>query len=298
MPFSRRRTVPRFLSPHPEHQFRSIFPNRMNLPRSNAFTVNSLAGSFFPLSAKVSQSGPVASLFVCAQCVVDLCDLIVQHAQENLVLFAVGQASQFDERTQEELSIAQLAAQAALPFTAIDTATILLKKVNLYPLLSTIAHYNLCLFDLADGWDEAQVIGQVLAYREHDWRGAEPLLPKMPGSRLYLTSHDDCYLTVESYSPLVSRAILIRTLQIFAGAFLAKKKKFRSELSELSPDLLDVFWKDDFGITILDKTTLLRDDCLRMGVSPKPYNFRDAADYPPEFWIVYDLQAQSWQVQP
>lgn len=271
----------------------------MIIPSTNAFTINrlGLTGTFFPFSIKVSQKDNVSSIFVCAQRVVDLCDLLEKHASNNLVIFGVDQASQFDKFTKKEISIEGLASNAKVPFSAIDSETIVLSKEYSLPLLSTFGHYNLSLFDIVNDWNESQVISQVLAYRAYDWRSQEVVLPKLPESRLFLSSHDDCYLTIESYSPDVSKDIFIRALQIYAGTVLATKIKFSSELSDFPQELVNIFWKDDFGLTILEKTTEPKNGCLKLGVSKQPYNFREKAKYTPEFWIVYEVQNQKWSVQ-
>jgi len=120
----------------------------MTIPNVNAFTINRLTGSFFPFSLEVSQKGNVISTFVCAQRVVDLCDLIEKHSLEYLVIFGVEHASQFDKFTKKEISIEGLATNAKIPFSAIDSETIVLPKEKLLPLLSTFGHYNLNLFDI------------------------------------------------------------------------------------------------------------------------------------------------------
>lgn len=269
----------------------------MRIRGTNAFTQNRLAGSFFPFSVKVSQKDGVSSIFVCAQRVVDLSDLIEKHAASNLVVFDVEQASRFDKITKKEISIEGLAVNAEIPFSAIDSETIVLSKEYLPPLLSTFGHYNLSLFDVKSSWNERQVISQVLAYQEHDWQNQEVILPRLTESGFFLNSHDDCYLTIESYCPDVSKDVFVRAIQIFAERILEKKIHSFPELPDFPQDLVNTFWKDNFGLTILERTTELKSDCLKLGVSKQPYNFREKKKYTPEFWIVYEVQNQKWLLQ-
>lgn len=269
----------------------------MIIPSTNAFTINRLGDSFFPFTIEVSQKDDVSRIFVCAQSVVDICDLIEKHATNNLVIFGVDQAFQFDKFTNKEISIKGLASNAEIPFSAIDSETIVLSKEYLLPLLATFDHYNLSLFDIKSDWNESLVISQVLADLEHDWRSQDAVLPKLPESRLFLNSHDDCYLTIESYSPEVSKDVFVRALQIYTGTVLAKKIKYSSELSDFPRDLINTFWKDDFGLTILEKITELKNDSLKLGVSKQPYNFNEKVKYTPEFWILYEVKNQKWLMQ-
>lgn len=271
----------------------------MIIPSKNAFTINQLGftGSLFPFSIQVSQKDNVSGIFVCAQRVVELCDLIEKHASNNLVIFGVEQASQFDKITKKELSIEGLAANAAIPFSAIDSKTIVLAKEYLLPLLSTFSHYSLSLFDIRNGWSESQIISQVLACREHDWRSQDAVLAKLPESQLFLDGHDDCYLTIESYSPDVSKDVFVRALQTYTGTVLAKKIKRSSKISDFPRDLINMVWQADFSLTILEKTTELKNNHLKLGVSKQPYNFREKVKYTPEFWIVYEVENQKWLVQ-
>jgi hypothetical protein len=260
----------------------------------NAFTINQQAGSFFPFSLKVSETEDVVSMFLCAQRVIDVCDVIESHALDSLAIFGLGQTSSFDEQTDEATSLVNLAAEAKVTFSAIDTQTIVLPKQNLLPLLSTFDHYNLSLFDIGNNWTEDQVISQVMAYREHDWRGQETILSKLPGSTFFLNSHDDCYLTIESYDYDVPKHIFARALQIYVGTILAENQQSPSDIPEIPPNLLDMFWKDSFNITILRETTSLEKGQLKIGLSQQAYSFSESGCYEPEFWVSYDSQSQKW----
>lgn len=262
--------------------------------RINAFTINRLGGSFFPLSVKVDQQQNVSSIFVCAQSVVDVCDLIIKHAKSHLVLFGVEQTSKFEENTNNPLPLKGLAVEARVSFSALDSETLDLPKASLLPLLTTFDHHNLNLFDVESDWGENQVISQILAYQDHKWQEKTFLLQNMPSSQLFLTSFDDCYLTIESYNPEISKEVFARTLQIFSGTYLESRINLGGDLPEIPVELVNSFWRDNFGLTILEQNTRILDGCLKIGVSLKPFNFTDSLEYPSEEWLVYNIQNQTW----
>jgi hypothetical protein len=267
----------------------------MKIPTDNAFKINRLVGSFFPFSVKVAQKEEVTCFFICAQRVIDLCDLIQKYAKSHLVLFGIGQTSVFDKKTGQLIPLEELAEAAHIQFSAVDSETIVLPKEKLLPLLMTFDHYEFTLFDIDRDWEESQVIKQVLDYREYDWQSQNAFLNRIPASTLFLTSHDDCYLNVESYNPMIAQDIFIRTLQTYAGTIFERNQcgDFL-EISDFPKDMLDLFWKDDFGLTILKQNTEMIDTLLKIGLSLKPFSFKDSMDYPSELWLVYDTLNQSW----
>jgi hypothetical protein len=271
----------------------------MKISGANAFTINrlGLAGSLFPFGTEVTKKGSVNRIFLYAQRVIDLCDLIEKHVSNNLVIFGVEQASQFDKFTKKAMSLEGLASTSNVLFSAIDSETIVLPKEYLLPLLSIFSHYNLSLFDIGKGWNESQVISQVLTCHEHDWRSQDSILSKLPESRLFLHSHDDCYLTIETYDSHITKDVFIRALQLYSGTLLAKKLNFSYVIPDFPKDLIDTFWKDDFSLTIIERTTKLENDYLKLGVSRQAYSFREKRKYTPDFWIWFDVQNQKWSIQ-
>jgi hypothetical protein len=263
----------------------------------NAFTINRLGGSFFPLSLNVSRQGEVTHAFLCAQRLRDCCDLIAAFALEQLVLFGVDQVSLFDETNDTPCSLKQITAAANIPFTAVDDDTIVLAKTSLGSLLSTFNHFGLFAFDLPAAWREADVINQVIACKEQYWQTETFILPQLPASRLFIASHDDCYLTVQTRTPELIQRLFARTLSIYAETLLGKFSTQPIDVTGMPADTVETFWQDSFGLTILRKTTRIEDHNLIMGVTPKPFNFREADEYIPEFWIRYDWQGKQWAVE-
>ncbi len=269
----------------------------MKIPAVNAFTINRLGlkdgAMFFPLSLEVSRRGKVITTSICAQRMVDLCDIIEKHALDYLVIFDV-EGYELDELTGRPLPLQAIARRAAVQFTAIDSETIIVPTGNIPSLLPTFHHYDLHLFDMANDRNELQVISQVLACREHDWRSQQAVLPNFPASTFFFDSHDDCYLTIESCSPELSKDVFVRTLQIFAGAILAQKAGSAIEIAEMPHELLNAFWQDEFGLTMLEEWTQTAEDRLEIGVSRQAFRFGEGAEYSMDFWLVYKMQSQEW----
>jgi hypothetical protein len=271
---------------------------RMNVPKDNAFIINSLAGAFFPFSTRVSRKGDVSRISLCPLRVIDILDIVEAHVMESVAVFGVGQASRFDERTGDVLPLDRLAAEALIDYERIDADTIVLSRKYLFPLLSYFAHYDLSLFDLEDGWDETRVIGQVLAFRGQDWDGPQHLLSGLPASRLVLDCHDDCYLTVESFDRRLPGAIFGRALQLYAGTLLGDTLRSAVDIPEVPGDLLDAFWMETIDLTILKRATEVGEDGLRIGVSRKAYDFRNGqGTYPVDFRITYRIAERKWGVE-
>ncbi len=291
----------------------------MKTPRTNAFTINrlhqirtsefeallgrlarsepwDLEGSFFPFSFRLSQKASVVSVFVCPQRIVDLCDLIEQHTLDCLVVFDVGH-TELSELTGKIKSLEDLATKSKIPFSAVNSETIVLRKQYLLPLLSTFRHFDLYLFDIGNDWNEVQVTGQVLACREHDQQSHEAVLSTLSASQFFLYGHDDCYLTVETYEASAAKQIFARTLQIYAGTILDQENMPAFNVPEIPRDMLDAFWRDNLETSILRQATEIRDDRLEIGVSRQPFAFGEIIEYPLEFWIVYNVQNQTWLVE-
>ena len=271
--------------------------NIMINPDENPFSIYGMKYIYLPFfTVEVTQKDDVSSIYICPQSVKDLCGFIEKYTSDNLVIFGVD-PEEFDEFTKDFVPLEVLASNAEIQYSAIDSETIVLSKDYLLPFLSTFDHWNLRLFDIKNGWNEYQVISQVLAYRERRWQPQDSVLPKLAESQLFLYSHDDCYLYIESYSTDFSKDIFIRNLQIYTSAFLANSGINLSKLSDFPQDLLNLFWKDSFGLTILDKLTKIEGDYLIIGVSKQTWILGENVGHTPEFWIMYDIQDQKWLVQ-
>jgi hypothetical protein len=262
---------------------------------SNAFTINRLGSAFFPLSLTLRQHGDVSSAFLCAQRVIDMCDVLEKYALPNLLLFGVGQTSLYEEATELPFALARIAAEAHIPHFALDAETLIVRTAVLRSLLAAFAHYELFALDLGANWTETTAISQVLTCQEHAWSAPEPLLAKLPAATTLLASHDDCYLTVQTRQPVFIRQLFTRTLQIYAGTVLAELAGTAPlAVAEIPAAVLAPFWRDNLELTILRAATETSASGLRMGVSLKAFSFRDALEYPPAFWLRYDVRSERW----
>jgi len=244
-------------------------------------------------SLKVSQKDEVSSIYIWPQMVIEISNLIKNYALDNLVIF--GEHDEFIEHHLLE----DLASDGEIPFSAIDSETIVLSKDYLLPFLrSTPYLQDIRIFDIKNGWDEYQVISQVLAYREHDWRNLGALLPKLAESQLFLENDESRFQHIESNSTDVSKYVFVTALQTYTSIFLANSGKYLAKPSGFPQDLLNMFWKGSFCLTILKELTEIEGDYLIIGVSEQFYSGRDElVKYTPEFRIMYDIQEQKWLVE-
>jgi hypothetical protein len=153
------------------------------------------------------------------------------------------------------------------------------------------------LFDIDQNCSEEGIIGQVIACREHDWLSRALVLPSLGHSRLLLYCHDDCYLTLESDNSLLLKRVFARTLRIYVGTVLLEEKlQVSPAVSEINVDIVDGFWHDELGLTILREMTTYNNGRLRIDVSKRAFNFGEGGEYPTKFSIEYDLANQMWAV--
>jgi hypothetical protein len=121
----------------------------------------------------------------------------------------------------------ELARSFGTSFEAIDASTIVLSPDSLLALLGDVSHYNLSLFHVPDSWPTSVIEDAVIAMTEPP-REASNLL-QFPESKLYLNSHDDCYLQIECREESLPASQLGVLLQQYAEALL--------KLPVMQPDL-------------------------------------------------------------
>ncbi len=266
---------------------------RPNFP--NAFTLNKLGSGEFPFGIKYRRSATdIFTLHTFPQSVIDVCDLVIEFALPQLVLFDVDQASVIDPTTWQALSLREVAREAAIECQAVDNTAIVLEADRLRPLLDNFSHYELSLFDVPQNWREEDVIGQVLQSR--DGQVAKPLLPDLVSSTLFLTCHDDCYLNLEAHDAALLKRVMARTLQIYAGTVLYEELHIEQEIADVPIELLETLLAADGNLTILRSDTQLNDATLRIGASRRAFVFGDSAEYPVEIVISYAYDGGHWSL--
>lgn len=267
-----------------------------NIP-SNAFLINKLglSNSFFPLSLEIAQKGEIIDTFICAQSFAGICDLVELFAQNNLILFGVDQCCVFDELDQP-LVLEKLANKAKISYNRIDSQTLVLKKQDLEHLV-IFDHYGLAAIDIGDDWNEMEVISQVITFLEHDWKGSEILLSKLKHSHLLVSSHDDCYLKIQTYNMDFPKQVFIRALKNYSEAILFNPDQEPVEITEISLNIVDTFWGDNFGLSILGENTYIAGQKIYFGICKKSYQFTSSVEYNPDFWVCYSQKDKQWTVE-
>ncbi len=262
---------------------------------TNAFTINrvGLGGAFFPFSLSMATTGDGTVIRLWPQRILDICDLIEDEASENLVVFGVSQASSLDPVTDEPMALTDLAAAVGLPHIAIDSRTIILESRSLAALLETFSHYELSCFDVRAGWREDAIIAAVLAFRE---ASEPPALATLPGSRLFLMSHDDCYVTAVAANAAWAADLFGRTLQGYALALWPQRCGRDNDVVAPPRALFDSVRAGRPAVTILEQHTLASDHGLRIGVSRVAFSFKEDRAYAVDCWIDYDAATGRWSV--
>ncbi|MCX4750291.1 hypothetical protein OG455_33080 [Kitasatospora sp. NBC_01287] len=215
-----------------------------------AFGVNSigLGRSVFPLSFSVREAGGSWLVNTAPVQTRELVDVLTRSANDAIVVVDLATVSFLDEEYQQwppsRIAAAQGVDCAAHPLGAwaagtigLGTELLVLDRRSLPRFLADWSPYELSLVDLPTGAEAGAEAGAragaAAAGVEPDAARLdelalvvgtavypEPLLPRLPGSRLYYSGHDDCYAAIESLDPALPAAVLGRMLALLAGPAL------------------------------------------------------------------------------
>lgn len=271
-----------------------------NTPLPNGFTINRLGlngGSVpFPFTLSCSQAAPgIYTLSLTPLRVIDMCDLLGRY--QAVVVYGVDGSFPFDHATSVPLTLDKVASdRAAIDHRTVDAHTLIVTADALYDLLDWVPHYNLHAFDWQADQTEYDLITNVLETSDHDLHRAGPVLPRLIKARLFLDSHDDCYLSLESRDLPLLKAVFGRALRIYAGTVLAQDIQFEGEIAEVPETVVDRAWPEDSALTMLRRETIVAGSKVRIPASTREFDFRHDQPYPPAFLIEYDFVSGNWKV--
>ena len=183
----------------------------------NSFQVNCADAykGLFPLNFGFDlHEGGIVDAFLCPQAVHEAADALARFAFPWLCVF--GCSITFPE----DRTLAETAAALDLDLHAIGPEVIVLPTADLGRLAERIDQYNLSAID----WDDLDLaaIRRAVEWLERDDHPEDRCrLADLPHSRVYLKSHDDCYLSVEWRDAQAVRAYLGRLLAEYAVALLS-----------------------------------------------------------------------------
>jgi hypothetical protein len=264
----------------------------------NAFTINRLVGPGgpmpFPFGARAyGKTRGVYALYLHAQAVIDLSDLLQDF--EMIAVFDVSHHT-YDEETNREIPLAKTAVAEEVESRVVDLDTILIPGSALTELLLEFAHYNLHILDMPKDPSDDSVVVSVLKYHEYKWSETDRLLHRLPDSRVFLDSHDDCYLYLESRDLRFLKKAFSRMLQIYVGTVLFEESEFKGEITEVPTNVLEALWPENTGLTTFRDRASIEGPKLRIGFSQREFSFRENREYPISLFIEYDVSVGEWHV--
>lgn len=236
-----------------------------------AFSVNGvgLKGTPFPLSFSVHENGGSWTIDATAAQALELVDVLTRVANDTLVVVDLATNSFLDEELGSWRPSRIAAAQGvdcrvhhlgtlATGVIGLSEELLVIRRDDLGPFLAGWSPYELTVIDVPciPSPDQLDEIALTIGTNPHD----APVLPTLPGSRLWFCGHDDCYATLESTDPAMPVSILSRLLALLAGSALTgvtlvdvpePDRTTVGRLIEQSPH-----WVGVLGVTSEDSVTI------------------------------------------
>jgi hypothetical protein len=264
-------------------------PMVTNTPIPNAFTINRLwtsAGEIiFPLTLSCRQvAGSIHQLDLSALRVLDMCDLLRQ-CPALVVLDVEGDFGS---------TLSQEATRRGIEQSAVDADTAIFAVDNLAALLGDLRHYDLTAFDLSAEFTMDDVIASVIGYLDHRLDKEGSILRWLDKSRVFLHSHDDCYLHLESFDIHLLQAVFARTLSIFTGTALAMRFGIDDAIADVPTDVVAALWPNGTALTILMDEVDRAGDQVIMRSSPVMVPWQGAVPNSPAIVIEYHVKNGEW----
>ncbi|MEU0548350.1 hypothetical protein [Micromonospora sp. NPDC005979] len=188
-----------------------------------------MSGTPFPLSFSVREIDGSWLVDATAAQAVELADVLMPPANDTIMVVGLETVSFLDEEYQQWLP-SRIAAEQGVSFEAHDVSVLasgvvglseealLIDREQIPRFLTGWSPYELTLLDLpgtptAERLDEAIIaVGSA--------RFDKPVLPDLPGSRLFFSGHDNCYVFVETTDRALPAVLLGRLLALLVGSAL------------------------------------------------------------------------------
>ena len=238
----------------------------------------------------------VCRVSLVSQSVDNITNLIAQHAGPVVVVFDVAHYD-LDANGRTVKDLAQLAHTLAIPWRDFDGGILAIESAGFPAFVDGISQYNFRCFD-ARRWPPAPVVArQVEAARNTARRqDGPPVLHLLDGARLFVSSHDNVFLTVEARDPALVRAVFARTLEDQVAAALAAARGRPGPDIPVAPvpdEIIDYFWS-----TLPTFTIHIGEGPTKPGRVRVAFADSNQAHRPPTFepvgHIDYDLRTSRW----
>jgi hypothetical protein len=176
--------------------------------------------------------------------VVEILDVVLPYAQPTVLVFGVSYFVR-DMRPRGEQSLADLADVLRIPCDASpDRDIIAIAREDLETILSGIFHWNFHCWD-APRVPLRSVMNRQAAVMENQsrWLHDTPALHLLDGARLFIYSHDDEYLTVESRQQSFVKEVFSRALQKMAARAMDRAAgTVSAKAAEVPTEVIDHLW--------------------------------------------------------
>jgi hypothetical protein len=278
----------------------------ITVDRFNAFRVNAIGPHHapFPLSISVAGSEGVWTVQATATRIADVVDVLDTGAGRSVAVLNLDQSSWLDDdyipwsprRIAKAQGVEATAHDVGWANAATDVEEDLLVLAwrDLPRFLGGWSVHNIDVLDLPG--PEEDIDSLVLAVNTAETRSR--LLPGLPGSRLYYSGHDDCYLYAETTDPSVPARLLSRLLTLFAGSELIDDGTDTVDVAEPGPDLsTSLLARCDHWVgTITPESTK---DLVTVGLieTTRPWRLADANPATATYHVVYDRRRDTWDIE-
>lgn len=207
----------------------------MQISENRAININSLNGNSFPVTVEFGKANEVYRIYLTPISILEVIDLIPLN---TFLVFNVDANEYYDGL--KSFTLKQLADKYSSYLKTFDEETLLISKESLIQLLNKISHYNFCLIDagaeteidkviqiidLADKWNEKTVINELSA-------------------SIFLSSHDDCYLYLETSDENLALELIGLQIKILVSTIS------NCSINGLKLNSKDLIIKDEFSIVI------------------------------------------------
>jgi hypothetical protein len=195
-----------------------------------------------------------------------------------------------EDANRELLSVPEVARLAGMMPVELDIDSLLIDTKQLPVFLQDFIHYNMSLLDLPDRVAPDHAYASAIEAVGALHTPGVLVLDRVSDADVFIESHDDCYVYVETRSRTHVMAHFARLLQEFVAAELSVDGL---GISPPAPSLLDEVLSASGTCAMFDVHSTLKDGVLRLGYSTVGYRLGNPAPAPTAL-LVYDLAQSQW----
>ena len=211
----------------------------MQTSENRAININSLNGNSFPVTIELAKLNEIYQIYLMPTSVLEILDLIPLN---TFLVFNVD-SNEYDGI--KPVTLKQLADKHSCYLEAFDEETLLIDKKSLIQLLIEISHYNFCLIDAGTEMEIDKVI-QVIDLSDK-WN--EKTIINELSANVFLSSHDDCYLYLETKNENLVLELIGLQIKILVATITD------CGINELKFNAKEIMTKDEFSIVIPQNPT-------------------------------------------